>query len=106
VFATAWLGRQVAVLLNDGHGNFSQASPSAFPGAFTDPQSRWSGSAEQVSDALAMGQESPRGLFRLEFGPVNLLQRVDSPRFSGSEVLPNSPLTLRTGRAPPSANPL
>jgi hypothetical protein len=35
VLSTAWQGAPVAVLLNDGHGNFSRAEGSKFPGAFT-----------------------------------------------------------------------
>jgi len=35
VISSAYFGRPVAVLLNDGHGSFSQAEPSDFPAAVT-----------------------------------------------------------------------
>ena len=37
VLTTAWSRQPVAILINDGNGNFSQVPPSAFPDAFTEP---------------------------------------------------------------------
>ena len=34
IITTLWTGQPVAVLLNDGRGNFTRSEPSAFPGAF------------------------------------------------------------------------
>jgi hypothetical protein len=34
VLTTAWFGQPVAILLNDGHGNFSATAPAAYPRAF------------------------------------------------------------------------
>ena len=34
IVTTYWTNQPVAVLLNDGRGNFTQSDPSAFPGAF------------------------------------------------------------------------
>ncbi len=34
VLSTVWLNRPVAILLNDGHGQFTAEKPSAFPDAF------------------------------------------------------------------------
>ena len=36
VLTTALLRQPVAILLNDGHGNFTRVAPTAFPGAFTE----------------------------------------------------------------------
>src|SRR6267378_678973 len=41
VVTTAWTNRPVAVLLNDGQGNFKASSPSAFPGAFRTSEESW-----------------------------------------------------------------
>jgi hypothetical protein len=39
--STAWQHIQVAVLLNDGHGNFRLADPAAFPGAIRECEASW-----------------------------------------------------------------
>jgi hypothetical protein len=39
--STAWLHKQVAVLLNDGHGNFKLADPAAFPSALWESIGNW-----------------------------------------------------------------
>src|ERR1700733_2725271 len=44
IVTTVWLRRPVAILLNDGHGRFSQVDPSGFPRAFDDGQQRWQSS--------------------------------------------------------------
>ena len=46
VLTTVWLRRPVAILLNDGHGRFSQVDPSGFPRAFDDGQQRWQSSTQ------------------------------------------------------------
>lgn len=48
VVATAWLDQPVGVLLNDGRGNFSQASPSRFPEAFSKSSANWRGSLTRI----------------------------------------------------------
>jgi hypothetical protein len=53
VLATAWLDRPVAVLLNDGHGNFSRSDASVFPAAFHKSGSGWT--SQGVDYALAVG---------------------------------------------------
>jgi hypothetical protein len=50
VVSTQWLNRPVAVLLNDGHGNFTLADPGAFPNAMPNSQTEWSGNAMQIYD--------------------------------------------------------
>jgi len=41
VLTGAWLRQPVAILLNDGHGNFSRVDPSAYPEAFQEPSAGW-----------------------------------------------------------------
>lgn len=43
--STAWQHKAVAVLLNDGHGNFSFAKPELFPEAAQENGAQWSSSA-------------------------------------------------------------
>src|SRR5713226_264156 len=54
VVTTAWTNRPVAVLLNDGQGNFRASSPSAFPGAFTTSEKSWASTTDEVKDATAV----------------------------------------------------
>src|SRR5260370_21937766 len=51
VVTTAWTNRPVAVLLNDGQGNFRASSPSAFPVAFTTSEKSWACTTDEVKDA-------------------------------------------------------
>jgi hypothetical protein len=52
---TSALRRQpVAIFLNDGHGSFSRAEPSAFPGAFTTSNKSLASTADEIKDATAI----------------------------------------------------
>jgi hypothetical protein len=51
IVTTAGTNRPVAVLLNDGAGNFTASDPSAFPGAFRKTNNFWSGLTEQLQEA-------------------------------------------------------
>ena len=54
VVTTAWTNRPVAVLLNDGQGNFRASSRSAFPGAFTPSEKSWACTTDEVKDVTAV----------------------------------------------------
>src|SRR5216683_1520687 len=54
VVTTAWTNRPVAVLLNDGQGNFRASSPSAFPRAFTTSEKSWICITDEIKDAVAL----------------------------------------------------
>jgi len=54
IVSTQWLNRPVAVLLNDGHGNFTLADPGAFPGLIRNSQADWSGTGSQIYDNAAI----------------------------------------------------
>jgi hypothetical protein len=51
VVTTAGTNRPVAVLLNDGAGNFTASDPSAFPGAFHNSHNFWNGLTEEMREA-------------------------------------------------------
>jgi hypothetical protein len=51
VVTTARTNRPVAVLLNDGTGNFAASDPSAFPGAFRKSSNFWRGLTGELRDA-------------------------------------------------------
>lgn len=46
VLTTVWRRRPVAILLNDGHGRFSQVDPAGFPEAFDECEQRWQSSTQ------------------------------------------------------------
>ncbi len=103
VVTTAWTNRPVAVLLNDGQGNFSSSSPSAFPGAFTTSEKSWASTTDEVKDATAVL------LSRYPTGNCPEDSRFSSPRnVTGLLVLwasrnsRFSPVVSFLGRAPPS----
>jgi hypothetical protein len=103
VVTTAWTNLPVAVLLNDGQGNFKATSPSAFPGAFTTSEKSWASSVHEIKDATAVL------LSRYPTGNCSDGSRFSSPRnvaglliLWASRNLPPSPVVSFLGRAPPS----
>jgi hypothetical protein len=103
IVTTQWTNRPVAVLLNDGRGNFRAFSPSAFPGAFTTSEESYaSATAETMNATPALLSRCPKG---------NCLKgsRFSSPRYLTvprvlwtSHNLPFSSVVSFFGRAPPS----
>lgn len=103
IVTTAWTNRPVAVLLNDGRGNFRAFGPSAFPGAFTTSEKSCASTTDEIKDATAvLLSRCPTGTC-LEGG------RFSSPRNAtrllapcASFNLPLSAVVSFLGRAPPS----
>ena len=103
VVTTAWTNRPVAVLLNDGQGNFRASSPSIFPGAFSASEESWTCINDEVKEATGVL------LSRYPTGNCPESDRFSSPRnVTGLLVLPTSRNLLSSavvsflGRAPPS----
>jgi hypothetical protein len=60
--STAWMHKQVAVLLNDGHGNFKLADPAAFPLARRERVGNWnSGRLPRCETNVLVRIEPPPG---------------------------------------------
>jgi hypothetical protein len=103
VVTTAWTNRPVAVLLNDGQGNFRASSPSAFPGAFSASEKSRVFTTDEVKDATAV-------LFsRYPTGDCSEGSRFSSPQNVTGQLVPwasrNLPFSRVIpflGRAPPS----
>jgi hypothetical protein len=53
IVTTSWTNEPVAVLLNDGRGNFTRSDPSAFPGAFATSENSRISKPDEVKDATA-----------------------------------------------------
>jgi hypothetical protein len=103
VVTTAWTNRPVAILLNDGQGNFRASSPSAFPGAFTTSEKSWASISDEVQEAAAVlvsryptGNCPERSRFSSPRNVTGLLV-LRTPRNS----LPSAVVSF-LGRAPPS----
>jgi hypothetical protein len=101
--STAWLNKQVAVLLNDGHGNFTLADPAVFPSARREGEGGWNSGVVPLADssvlvrieysasARTLGSKfhSPSG----EFGKAHTFVSAAPKRLLLSSLL---------GRAPPT----
>lgn len=101
--STAWLHKQVAVLLNDGHGNFTLAKPDAFSSSLWDSSDIWNTSASTLEIGAALirsenssGEPNAHGSSD-RVRPRSALQR--SPVSSSRDSLL---LFSLLGRAPPS----
>ena len=105
VVTTFWSNQPVAVLLNDGLGNFSKAEPSRFPEAFTSSEVSITSGTHTSSDAAAT-------LFpRYFFGECEGRASISPPRAVGRFIGDNfhfivlSGSDIFFGRAPPSVDP-
>ena len=103
LISTAWLHKQVAVLLNDGHGNFKLADPAAFPSARWESVLNWnSGSLPLCESTVLVRTEHRPGRPERESKfqkPIAELGRACPADFRGAQ----KPLVFAPlGRAPPS----
>jgi len=102
VLTTAWLRQPVAVLINDGHGNFSRVEPNEFPGAFNQPRHKLSAPVETQWDSIS----TPPSKIAVNIEPCGPLhsrpptELVFAP--STNFFLSSFPASL-FGRAPPAA---
>lgn len=103
IVTTSWTNRPVAVLLNDGRGNFTSSDPSVFPGAFQTSERSWTHTTDEIRDAYA-------ALFsRYLSGDYEEGDRAFSPPdesrlpiASSSQFAALSTVVFSFGRAPPS----
>jgi hypothetical protein len=102
VVASPWLDKPVLILLNDGHGNFSQVNPAAFPQAFGESSASWNSSDHTYSCALALPRDASSGEIPLAFCTECLLRTREFPRFPRERRISIRPIALSAGRAPPA----
>jgi hypothetical protein len=102
VVTTAWLDRPVAVLLNDGHGNFTYRDAKAFGGMTWSFDTRWFGVKVDGTDAVAWTRSDGAAQ-----ASVNLLavrrqsrQTYSRPRLAAAR----SSYLVVPGRAPPASS--
>jgi hypothetical protein len=101
IVTTAWTQRPVAVLLNDGQGNFRELSPEQFPGAFPDSSSSLAATSYEIHDSLGAL------ISRYDAGYFKPAASLDSPylaRLQIPDTRSDSPVSRNSsflGRAPP-----
>ena len=103
IVTTAWTNKPVAILLNDGLGNFTASTPSEFQGAFVVSETSWTSPTDEIRDASALL------LSRCVPGDCRRNSKSLSPREMTRALAPRpsaaSPLASVSpfiGRAPPS----
>jgi hypothetical protein len=101
LLTTAWFRQPVAILLNDGHGNFSRVEPIVFPGAFKEREINRVSTAGQATDILGIPAQSPTaGCAKARVLP-HIPSQADSVSPSCAGFLLSSFLVSHAGRAPP-----
>jgi hypothetical protein len=103
VFASQWLDQPMAILLNDGHGNFSQVSPSAYLRTLHESNLAWHGTVEHDWSTAGMPQELRSGNLSSRSDWRNFQVRHGPVCFPDAPLPPNSFLSLSLARAPPSS---
>ena len=102
VLTTAWLRQPVAILLNDGRGNFSRLDPGAWPRAFTESETNCDSTADHTIDSVGAPPQprqelcSETEIFLYQRSRVRFPARPE-PRFAVDAFL-----ISHLGRAPPS----
>lgn len=100
VLSTTWLGRPVAVLLNNGHGQFTPEKPSAYPGAFQQAASEGLSHARHPRATASAAQSRPS--VDVGGGAAQPAPRARNRIYLHSAVLLSTSHLLTHGRAPPS----
>jgi hypothetical protein len=103
IVTTAWLNQPVAVLLNDGHGNFTLTDPTAFPAIVWSAEKTLRLSPLNVQDAAPAALSSVSGDCAFIEHPS---EASAAPDLLPSEFSPHHrfPLSISVlGRAPPLA---
>jgi hypothetical protein len=101
IVSTTLQNEPVAVLLNDGNGNFSKAEPTAFAGAFSHSNTSLYSASHQAVDAVGVPPQSDAGISgRADF--LFYFRRRESSLPAVCTGFPlNSFLSSHAGRAPP-----
>jgi hypothetical protein len=101
VVIAAWLKSPIAVLVNDGHGNFTVRDPVAFPGALTNPShSLDSPKSQNPEFAIVISSRGPNDLAANERAATAGENSENIPT-SDSRRIDLSILICSSGRAPP-----
>lgn len=103
VVSTAWLKSPIAVLVNDGHGNFTIRDPAAFSSALIDPNRTLDSPSRQNPDAaLVISAGSSDDFVASE--QTAAIRNTSEKIFAHNSLCSVFPLVVRSsGRAPPTS---
>jgi hypothetical protein len=101
VLTSAWLRQPVAILLNDGHGNFSRVEPEVYPEAFRESGTGWNCSTQHEIDGVGVPPQSRADISSrtepfLQIPLHSRLTHITNPQFGVAPFLISN-----QGRAPP-----
>jgi hypothetical protein len=102
VLSTRWRKEPLAILLNDGHGNFLQADPASFPEAFSESETNLQSSANQKIDGVGVPPRSRSALCLKTRILAHLRQGADLILVLHAGFPLSSFVISHAGRAPPS----
>ena len=105
VLTAAWFRRPVAILLNDGHGNFSRVEPSAYSGAFGQSSAHWAGTDAAVSMAAVDPTQWRADVSAPACRPLRARLLMRSVVRTGPGPLRSLFLISHSSRAPPTQTP-
>jgi hypothetical protein len=106
IVTASWTNRPVAVLLNDGRGNFTPSDPSVFPGAFETSENSWTLRTDQIADAsAALSLRYFSGDYEVGGTAFSPPHETRLPVTSTSQFAAPSSSIFFLGRAPPSFSP-
>ncbi|HYL61365.1 MAG TPA: VCBS repeat-containing protein [Candidatus Methylomirabilis sp.] len=102
--STAWQHEQVAVFLNDGHGNFTLADPREFAASFRESTTKWNLKTAAFCDTAILDRpESSAGGMGSDRESELPLRIIGAAHSQHSFLSNQSLLLLAPGRAPPTA---
>jgi hypothetical protein len=105
ILTTTWLGQPVAIFINDGHGTFTRAEPSAFPEAFRNSPTRWNCSTDLAGDAVGVPPPARAGVCIAVARCPYAGSKAGTASHARLEIFSSPFLFSQLGRAPPSAIP-
>jgi len=101
VLTTRWLRQPVAILLNDGHGNFSRVETADFPEAFSESKTSWSSTTDHAIDAVGVPPQSREDICSEAELFLHLRSQARFAPSSDSRFGAGPFLISHLGRAPP-----
>jgi hypothetical protein len=104
IVSTAWLHQTIAILLNDGHGNFTLANPAAFPAATDESPTACNFATLELKDDPAMVVLRPFASKCAEGGSFSAAKKVSARLLPATTPTPFCLyFFLLHGRAPPAS---
>jgi hypothetical protein len=101
VLTRTWSEQPVAILLNDGHGTFSQVDPETYPAAFRESRATWNSTTDHKTDLVGTPPQSRHDICS-EIGSYLFLRpRCRVAVSSDSRLTFLLFLNSHSGRAPP-----